>query len=82
MQAGQAAQAAQSSGPKNTSQPTKNGAPQQMADKEKAKKDAKGKVKAAVKSGPKNASAKKTGSKKPAMKADERIKAKPRKTSK
>ena len=78
----QAGQAAQSSGPKNTSQPTKNGAPQQMADKEKAKKDAKGKVKAAVKSGPKNASAKKTGSKKPAMKADERIKAKPRKTSK
>ena len=82
MQAGQAAQAAQSSGPKNTSQPTKNGAPQQVADKEKAKKDAKGKVKAAVKSGPKNVSAKKTGSKKPAMKADERIKAKPRKTSK
>ncbi len=79
MQAGQAALA---SGPKNASQPTKNGAPQQVADKEKAKKDAKGKVKAAVKSGPKNASAKKTGSKKPAMKADERLKAKPKKTSK
>lgn len=78
----QAGQAAQSSGPKNASQPTKNGAPQQVADKEKAKKDAKGKVKAAVKSGPKNASAKKTGSKKPAMKADERLKAKPKKTSK